>query len=241
MALIQLLLWLALGVLLYTLLGAWLKQRFRNEARERTDLEDRQWREWRDAHPTNQSSTELKQLIDDYHTDTYTRRAKEASRAKRWNWTRGIAAYVTVTVAILAAASWIPTAQERRYDEGWFATEEAFNAGWADGCEFLMATSDGYRWYYDTKQFDQAWCESLNKLDEDQEFWWDYRPQNLGENASIEDYEEMAGRAGWLLALRTAFAAQPILCFEDDCWDWDRMETRLLDLAMESWDPGFGY
>lgn len=240
MAMIQLLLWLALGVLLYVLVGWWLRNRFRREEQQRDELDRKQWSAWYDALPTH-TGPEYEALAAEYRQTVGPQQVKSARRATLWNIGRTVAAYAVVTVAILAAASWIPTAQERRYDEGWFATEDAFNAGWADGCEFLMATSDGYRWYYGDKEYDQQWCEGLNKLDEDQEFWWDYRPQNLGENASIEDYEEMARRAGWLLALRTAFGAQPTLCFGDDCWDWDRMETRLLDLAMESWDPGFGY
>jgi hypothetical protein len=240
MAMIQMLLWLTLGVLLYVLIGWWLKSRFRRETEQADELDRKQRHAWYVALPTH-TGPEYEALAQERREAVGPQQCKSARRAKLWNIARSVAAYITVTVAILAAASWIPGAQEAAYDEGWYASEDAFNAGWADGCELLMATSDGYRWYYGDQEYDQQWCESLNKLDEDQEFWWDYRPRNLGESASIEEYEQMARRAGWLLALRTAFAAQPTLCFGDECWDWDRMETRLMDLAVKSREFGFGY
>ena len=227
-------------MLLYVLIGWWLKSRFRREADQADERDSKQWNAWYEALPVH-TGPEYEELAKEYRDTAWPEQEKAAKRARRWNIIRGVAAYVAVTVAILAAASWIPGAQQNAYDEGWFATEDAFNAGWSDGCEFLMGTSDGYRWYYGDQEFDQAWCEGLNKVTEDREFWWDYRPRNLGENASIEDYEDMAGRAGSLLALRTAFAAQPTLCFGDDCWDWERMENRLIELTMDSWDTGYGW
>jgi hypothetical protein len=168
-------------------------------------------------------------LADKFRTE----RLQESRRAKRWNYTRATAAYLAVTVAILTTAAWIPHSRNIEYDNGRYATHDAFNEGWIDGCDYLMSTSDGNVWYYDDKTYDQQWCESLNQVTEDRNFFYDYPPRRLPEGTTVDEYEQMARNTAANLALRTAFSAQPTLCFADECWDWDRMYFHIIDSNLD--------
>lgn len=224
--------WTGLAVLLYVLLGFWLAHKFDTEDTQREDTDSKEFHDWCNSLPI-QSGPEYEQLTEEHQQRRAHENQQRTRRTKRWNYTRGIAAYLAVTLAILTTAVWIPGSRNAEYDQGWFATHDAFNEGWVDGCDYLMATSDGYVWYHDNKTYDQQWCESLNQITVNRDFFWDFRPHRLPAGSTVEEYERIARNTAANLALRSAFAAQPTLCFADECWDWDRMYSHLLDTSLE--------
>lgn len=233
MSYLQFLVWLTLAGILFALVGFWLAERFRQEAKKRQENEEKSWKTWWDRQPTHEGP-EYEAAREEHFTQVAEERERSRKAAKRWNWTCGIATYVALATAIWFAAIWVPSVQNNEYDQGWFATRDSFNEGWNLGCEVLMGTSDGGVWYYGNQEFDQQWCENLNQTTQVRDFWWDYRPRRLPEGEPVETYQAMARSAGSNLSIRTAFAAQPVLCDGDECWDWDRMFDHLMGLSLDS-------
>ena len=150
-----------------------------------------------------------------------------------------VGSFVGLTVLSTLYYLSIPTAQKYQWWEGDWAADDGYVEGWNSACEFIFTHSPDSTLYYGDKAYTIDWCRGLNTATEPGRLLGYVRFVDQGPSATESDYRNEGNNAGFRMALDTVFAAQPELCYADECWNLDDLEFELFEMMPP--DPAWGY